>query len=77
MTILGNRRDASPIVIGPEGAISRPKRVPFTQRKSNEILNEGWLQRLIENNPNLLPVSEIEPAFSPLVSVGYIVEIKL
>jgi hypothetical protein len=33
-------------------------------------LEEGWLQDLIENNPDLLPVSEIEPAFSPLVSVG-------
>jgi len=66
MTMLGNRRDANPIVLDPDGSISRPKRLSFTQRK----LEEGWLQDLIENNPDLLPVSEIEPAFSPLVSVG-------
>lgn len=69
MTILGNRRDASPIVIGPDGVLSRPTRVPFTQNEQKKI-NEGWIQKLIEDNPDILPVSEIEPAFSPLVTVG-------
>jgi len=34
------------------------------------MFEEGWLQDLIEDNPELLPVAEIEPAFAPLVSVG-------
>jgi len=34
------------------------------------MFEEGWLQDLIEDNPELLPVTEIEPAFAPLVSVG-------
>lgn len=66
MTTLGNRRDANPIIAEPDGSIDRPKRLSFTQRK----LKEGWLQDLIENYPDLLPVSEIEPAFAPLVSIG-------
>ena len=69
MTILGNRRDASPIVIGSDGVLSRPIRVPFTQNEQKKI-NEGWIQKLIEDNPDILPVSEIEPAFSPLMTVG-------
>ena len=69
MIIRGNRRDASPIVIGPSGELSRPTRVPFTQNEQEKI-NEGWIQKLIEDNPDILPVSEIEPAFSPLVTVG-------
>ncbi len=69
-TVLGNRRDASPIVIRPGGALSRPTRVPFTNRK----LGEGLLHKLIERNPEILPVSEIEPVFSPLVTIGYEVQ---
>jgi len=66
MTISGNRRDANPVVLNPDGSASRPGRVPFTER----MFEEGWLQDLIEDNPELLPVAEIEPAFAPLVSVG-------
>lgn len=72
MAILGTRRDASPVVIAPSGKLSRPTRVPFTQRK----LGEGFLHKLIENNPDILPVSEIEPVFSPLVTIGYEVPTK-
>jgi len=66
MTISGNRRDANPIVLNPDGSARRPGRVPFTER----TFEEGWLQDLIEDHPELLPVAEIEPAFAPLVSVG-------
>lgn len=72
MAVLGSRRDASPIVVGPNKKLSRPTRVPFTQRKSSE----GFLHKLIESNPDVLPVSEIEPAFSPLVTIGYEVPTK-
>lgn len=67
MAVLGNRRDASPVVIAPSGKLSRPIRVPFNQRE----IGEGLLHKLIENSPDILPISEIEPAFSPSVTVGY------
>ncbi len=66
MAILGNRRDANPIVLNPDGSTSGPRRVAFTER----MFEEGWLQDLIEDNPELLPAAEIEPAFTPLVCVG-------
>lgn len=32
--------------------------------------NEAWLQELIRKHPNILPTSEIEPVFFPLVPIG-------
>lgn len=70
MISLGNRRDGYPMVLNPAGSTIRPRRVSFTEN----MFQEGWLQGLIETNPELLPASEIEPAFAPLVSVGREVE---
>ena len=60
------RRYGEPIVLTSGGSTTRPRRISFTERP----FDEGWLQNLIEANPELLPVADIEPAFSPLVSVG-------
>ena len=40
------------------------ERVPLAG--TNDRFNEAWLQRLIFDHPELLPISEIEPAFGPL-----------
>lgn len=66
MSTIGNRRYTNPVVLNPDGSTNRLERVPFNER----IFEEGWLQDLIENNPELLPIGEIEPAFTPLVSIG-------
>ena len=66
MASLGNRRSGDPIVLKPDGLPIHPNRVPFTERR----FEEGWLQELIRSNPQLLPVMEIEPAFTPLVPIG-------
>ena len=66
MVTSGNRIEANPMVLKTDGSATKLRRVSFTER----IFEEGWLQDLIENNPELLPVAEIEPAFAPLVSVG-------
>ncbi|MFC2009511.1 hypothetical protein ACFLT3_01130 [Chloroflexota bacterium] len=70
MAILGNRRYSTPILINKEGSATKLRRIPFTERE----FYEGWLQKLIQDNPEILPVNEIEPAFSPLVSIGKEVE---
>lgn len=41
---------------------------PLTGRKP--IYNEGWLQELLRQHPDILPVAEIEPVFSSLISIG-------
>lgn len=42
--------------------------VPIEENQS--VYNELWLQNTIDNNPEILPVSEIESVFYPLVSIG-------
>ena len=66
MTNLGDRRYVNPVLVKSDGTAVDLKRIPLDKR----AFDEGWLQELIRNNPSLLPVAEIEPAFAPLVSVG-------
>jgi len=70
MVNLGNRRDAYPLIVNPGKPPTRLRRVPFTEK----MFEEGWLQGLIESNPELLPIAEIEPVFAPLISIGCEVE---
>ena len=45
-------------------------RLHFVKNGSDSApYDEAWLQRLIVNNPSLLPVGQIEPAFDTLVPV--------
>ena len=62
----GNRRYCNPIAIGTDNTIKQLTRIPFTQKR----FDEGWLQELISNNPYILPVSVIEPFFTPLIPIG-------
>lgn len=34
------------------------------------IHSESWLQKIIQDHPQILPVDEIDPAFSDLISIG-------
>ena len=69
---LGKRRQGIPIVLKGE-TIVRPQRVSFTKKR----FDEGWLQELIRENPELLPVEEIEPAFAPLIAIGREVSVSV
>lgn len=42
------------------------ERLPLTSRSQPSAYNELWLQMLIQRNPTLLPVEQIEPALTPL-----------
>ena len=70
MAIFGNRRDSRPILLNEKGAISQLKRISFTEK----LFQEHFLQKLIRENPEILPIAEIEPSFSPPISVGYEVD---
>jgi hypothetical protein len=41
-------------------------RVPFSER----TFDEGWLQKLLFEQPNLLPIEDIDPLFRRLVPVA-------
>jgi len=64
--LLGKRRYGYPIIINKGGSISRPKRIPLTQK----LFEEGWIQEHIREHPELLPINDIEPVFAPLISIG-------
>ncbi|TMB64269.1 MAG: hypothetical protein E6J43_13695 [Chloroflexi bacterium] len=67
MSLANARRYGSPILVNVDGApIARPQRIPLSHKK----ISEWWLQDLIRRCPEILPVVEIEPAFSPLMSIG-------
>ncbi|KAA6438742.1 hypothetical protein FEM33_15920 [Dyadobacter flavalbus] len=36
----------------------------------NNEYNESWIQKLIHDNADILPISEIEPGFAPAISIG-------
>ena len=66
MITLDNRIDRSPVIYGPDGSATTLSRIPLNDR----VIKEEWLQELIRKSPDILPVSEIEPIFAPLISIG-------
>jgi len=65
MTIKGNRRGGKPVLIQ-SGNTKVLNRIPLEGR----TFNEEWIQKLIYSNPEILPVSEIESGFSPIIPIG-------
>lgn len=49
-----------------DGEISFLQRIPFKEK----FQNESWLQQLLFDYPEMLPVYELEPVFSPLIPVA-------
>ncbi|MGH7844936.1 MAG: hypothetical protein ACREQW_07185 [Candidatus Binatia bacterium] len=63
---------ARPVLVQKDGA--GRKLVPVDLRKKG--YTEAWLQQFLRNQPEILPVAEIEPVFHPLVSIGCEVPIE-
>ena len=55
-----------PILIGTHESL---RLEPVSLSNNGATFNEAWLQRLIHDHPECLPVAEIEPAFDELVPV--------
>jgi hypothetical protein len=60
------RRTGNPSVVTRDGKHHLLSRVEFSDRR----LAEDFLQESLHRSPQILPVEEIDPAFSPLVSLG-------
>jgi len=61
----GNRQQGTPYFIGDNSSM-KLQRVPLNEK----AFQENWLQELIHNNPQVLPIDEIESGFAPLISLG-------
>jgi hypothetical protein len=59
------RQHTNPVIVGPSGEVS-PLRQISLNGNGNRI-DEGWLQRLIENSPSVLPLAEIDREFANVV----------
>jgi len=60
------RRDGVPVITSPSGGAEQLERVPLNERR----ISEGFLQDLLFNNPEVLPIDEIDPGFGPLIPIG-------
>jgi hypothetical protein len=59
------RRSGTPIEIT-DGGVSRLARISLTQKD----FDEAWMQGLIHENPDLLPLDELRPTLGELTSLG-------
>jgi len=62
---MAKRQHTTPMLVSGDEAV-RLRRVRFDER----AFDEGWLQDLLFRYPHLIPVDEIEPAFSPLIPLA-------
>jgi len=65
MTSRGKRRNGQPILIK-EDMANGLERIPFDTYAYNEV----WIQKPIHNNPDILPINEIDTGFTPAISIG-------
>jgi hypothetical protein len=67
------RQHGVPLIITPakdRATVARLERLPREAGSSEQMLyDEQWLQHLIHAHPELLPITEIEPAFEPAMPV--------
>lgn len=61
----GNRQQGTPYFISSNNSL-KLERVPLNEK----LFSENWLQKLIYDNPEILPIDEIESGFAPLIAVG-------
>ncbi len=53
-----------------DGSISKLQRVRFEKSGDlAQVYDENWVQNLVQLHPELLPVEEVEPAYSEVISV--------
>jgi hypothetical protein len=59
---------STPLMVNSDGGAEPLERLSF-QLKGETGYSEAWLQRLIERQPTVLPIDDIESAFTPAISV--------
>ena len=67
------RQHGIPLIVAPPehgGTVARLERLFHkTAGQAGKLYDEQWLQHLIHGHPELLPITEIEPAFEPAIPV--------
>lgn len=68
----GNRMDGQPILIQNNNSRGL-ERIPLNRK----AFSENWIQKLINDSPDILPISEIDMGFTPAISIGREVSTKV
>lgn len=64
------RRDGTPVWIARSPSKTHAlRRVDLNKGAAGAKYDEAWLQRLLQENPDILPVDQIEPGFGALIPV--------
>ncbi len=64
--IYGERTNRVAFRVSADGQAEKMRRVPFMEGQ----FDEAWLQRLVEQNPSILPAGEVGIEYAPLVCIG-------
>ena len=62
----GERISGYPLIIDENSGITEIEKIPFTKKD----FDEHWIQELLRKYPDILPVTDIEPIFDPLLPIG-------
>ena len=60
------RSEAAPYLIAADNSATRLKRIKLGEQS----IREGFLQEILDGNPDILPVSFFDESFGPIVSLG-------
>jgi len=66
---MSNSPFASPLIVGGTGEVTRLRRVPLSLGEPADRFSEQWLQNLVFEHPQCLPIDEIEPGYEELVPI--------
>lgn len=68
----GKNAQGRPVFINQSGNLMSLKRIPLQDR----LYDESWLQNILDVYPNILPIHDIEPFYSALISLGREIETR-
>jgi hypothetical protein len=60
---------STPIIVRPDGSSDRLTRLPLSGGASTDTYSEAWLQELLYQHPDALPIAELDDTFSDMVPV--------
>ena len=60
---------ATPVLVVPNTDSVVLQRIPFVERPPSTGFDEKWLEEILFKHPKILPIVELDAAFSPLVPI--------
>lgn len=64
-----NSQFSTPLLIPQDGASQSLERIPLSASDASNEYNETWLQKLLFEHPEALPINEIDPAYCGAVPI--------